>query len=222
VRADRPLAAACASRFARGVAHAIGRVGGLALFAAVLLLQACAGPAPSSAPSSTSPAAGPGRAPAPVAPPAAAASARAPESVATPAPVRPGTALELERRWLQSWFEGTPVRIQAEADGLLSVEVPRHFCFDPARQAVKPALAVVLDKVAEILRRQPRARVSQLAAPGDAAAGSGDAADQRLAQARGEQVRNQLRARRVAVVRLAAAEVAATDVVRLLLEFPGP
>lgn len=72
-----------------------------------------------------------------------------------------------ERRWLQQWFADTPVVITQRDDGPVSVTVPRQFCFDAGRTSVKPALAAVLDKVAESLRRTPSARVALLAAPGD-------------------------------------------------------
>ena len=101
--------------------------------------------------------------PAPVAPPASPApAAPADQRAAVPA------ALAVERQWLQSWFQGTPVLIVQRTDGTVSVDVPREFCFDPGRSSVKPALAVVLNKVAESLRRLPLARLSLLAAPEDA------------------------------------------------------
>jgi len=111
------------------------------LLVAVLALGGCASVAP----------------PAPSAPPAP-----ADQRAAVPA------ALTIERRWLQSWFEATPVLIAQRNDGAVTVEVPREFCFEPGRSAVKPALAVVLDKLAESLRRVPLARLPLLAAPGDA------------------------------------------------------
>jgi outer membrane protein OmpA-like peptidoglycan-associated protein len=86
---------------------------------------------------------------------------------AAPSPPRP-SGLAVERQWLQSWFAGTPVRIQARADDTFSIEVPREFCFDAGRSDVKPPLAAVLDKLAQSLQRKPTARVELLAAPGDA------------------------------------------------------
>ena len=44
--------------------------------------------------------------------------------------------------------------------------MPREFCFDPGHDAVKPALAAVLDKVAQSLRRTPIAELHLIAAPG--------------------------------------------------------
>jgi outer membrane protein OmpA-like peptidoglycan-associated protein len=93
--------------------------------------------------------------PAPAAPPAPAA-APADQRAAVPA------ALAVERQWLQSWFQGTPVLIGQGDDGALSVDVPREFCFDPGRSSVKPALAAVLNKVAESLRRVPQRVVEGL------------------------------------------------------------
>lgn len=85
---------------------------------------------------------------------------------------RAEATLSVERQWLQSWFKGTPVEIDQRGDGPLSIDIPREFCFDAGRSNVKPALAAVLDKVAESLRRTPRARLQAVAAPGDSAAPS--------------------------------------------------
>lgn len=128
--------------------------------------------------------------------------------------------LEVERRWLQSWFDGTPVRIKPQGAGLLAVEVPLQFCFDPGRSTVKPALAAVLDKLAESLRRHPAALLQQLSAPGDGAASA--AADQRLARQRGDQVRSRLRSRGVAAAQIATGDTPDDDGVLLVLRFPGP
>ena len=73
-------------------------------------------------------------------------------STAAPA-AAPAPPLAVERAWLQSWFDGTPVAIEQVADGDVSVAVPREFCFDAGRSKVKPPLAAVLDKVAQSLRR---------------------------------------------------------------------
>jgi len=97
----------------------------------------------------------------------------------------------VERQWLQSWFSGTPVVIVQRSDGPVSVDVPLEFCFDSGRSNVKPPLAVVLDKVAESLRRTPQARLQLVAAPGDTAAASP------LARQRAGQVRRQLHSRGV-------------------------
>jgi outer membrane protein OmpA-like peptidoglycan-associated protein len=130
-------------------------------------------------------------------------------------PPRP-LSLESERHWLQSWFAGTPVQIALRSDGALAVEVPREFCFDAGRSAVKPALAAVLDKVAESLRRQRTARLTLLAAPGDPAPNAG------LARQRAEQVRTHLRGRGVPESRLAASSNAVAAAVQLRLELPAP
>ena len=66
---------------------------------------------------------------------------------------------------MQSWFQGTPVLIGQRDDDAVSVDVPREFCFDPGRSSVKPALAAVLNKVAESLLRMPMVRLQLLAAP---------------------------------------------------------
>lgn len=125
-----------------------------------------------------------------------------------PPPPRPA-ALAVERQWLQSWFKGTPVRIEQRSESAFSVEVPREYCFDAGRSAVKPPLAAVLDKVAQSLQRKPEARIELLAAPGDAAGSSA------LAEQRGDSVRKHLLARGVASQQLAAPS--ATDVAALQL-----
>ena len=101
-----------------------------------------------------------------------------------------------ERQWLESWFKGTPVRIDQRADGAIDIEVPREFCFDVGSGATKPALAAVLDKLAESLHRAPLARVPLIAAPADAVAAP------TLALQRAQQVREGLGSRGVAEARL--------------------
>lgn len=63
-------------------------------------------------------------------------------------------ALMAEQQWLQQWFSGTPVAIAQERSGALRVDVPDAFAFDAGQAAVKPALAAVLDRVAESMRRR--------------------------------------------------------------------
>jgi outer membrane protein OmpA-like peptidoglycan-associated protein len=77
-------------------------------------------------------------------------------------------SLSVERDWLRAWFEGTPVVIEQRGEGPLSVQVPLAFSFEPRRATVKPALAAVLDKLAQSLRRS-RAALPLLAAPADPA-----------------------------------------------------
>ena len=143
------------------------------------------------------------------------------------APTAPGTAppasapqkpaaLAVERQWLQSWFEGTPVLIVQRSETSLSVEVPREFCFDAGRSQVKPALAAVLDKVAESLRRKPQVRLEQVAAPGDAASASP------LAQQRAAQVRSYLIAHGVPASRVGPPTVAPGAAVLLRMELAAP
>lgn len=121
-------------------------------------------------------------------------------------------ALGVERKWLQSWFEGTPVVIAQRPDGALTIEVPREFCFDPGRDKIKPALAAVLDKVAESLRRRPQTRLALLAAPADA---TGTAP---LAARRALKVRSHLLARGVPAARIGKPTTAATAAVQLQIE----
>jgi len=120
-------------------------------------------------------------------------------------------ALAVERQWLGSWFRDTPVKVAQRGDGALSVEVPREFSFDPGKSNVKPALAAVLDKVAESLRRAPQAQVALLAAPDDAAVTTP------LAMQRGDRMREHLRSRGVAESRLGKPSPAASPSVQLRL-----
>lgn len=159
------------------------------LLVAVLALYGCAGVAP----------------PAPVAPPPPV-DPRAEQRAAVQA------ALGVERKWLQSWFEGTPVAIAQRSDGAVTVEVPSEFCFDPGRNKVKPALAAVLDKVAESLRRRPQTRLALLAAPGDAA----DKAS--LATERALKVQRHLLARGVPAARIGKPTTTAAAAVQLRIE----
>lgn len=123
-------------------------------------------------------------------PPAARAAPSSPSSSAAPRvaepPPRPTVAPELaaEQRWLEALFDGTPVQVAAWAPpppvaavgpkaparppapgtALLRVEVPLRYAFDEGRDEPARPLAAVLDRVAQSLARQPRAR-AQVAAP---------------------------------------------------------
>jgi outer membrane protein OmpA-like peptidoglycan-associated protein len=141
----------------------------------------------------------------PAAPPASAVEQRA----AAP------SALAVERQWLQSWFQDTPVRIEQFRDGPVTVTVPREFCFDAGRSTIKPALAAVLDKVTESLRRLPLAQLS-LAAPDDAT-GSSPLALQRAAQ-----VQKHLLSRGAPAAQVGKPAAAAVAAVQLRLETAAP
>jgi len=147
-----------------------------------------------------------------------------PAPTAPPAPSTPAQrtaaaeALAVERQWLDSWFRDTPVKVAQRGDGAVSVEVPREFSFDPGKSNVKPALAAVLDKVAESLRRAPQVRVPLLAAPDDAAVITP------LATQRADKMREHLRSRGVAEARLGRPSPAAASAVqlRLVASLPAP
>ena len=166
------------------------------LFLTLLIALALGGCAATTTPASTAPAAAP----------------------ATPAQrTAAAEALAAERQWLGTWFRDTPVKVAQRGDGVLTLEVPREFCFDAGRSSVKPALAAVLDKVAESLRRVPRAQVALIAAPDDASVTTP------LAMERADRVREHLRSRGVAEARLAKASPAATAAVQLrLIASPSP
>jgi len=126
-------------------------------------------------------------------------------------------ALAIERQWLEAWFKSTPVRIAQRPDGAIDIDVPREFCFDPGRSVVKPALAAVLDKLAESLRRVPLAHVPLIAAPGDSAT-----APPPLAQQRAQQLRDQLNSRGVAAARLGSPVATTAAVVHLRMAGAAP
>ena len=132
-----------------------------------------------------------------------------------PTSERATEALTVERQWLQSWFQGTPVVIAQRVDGGLDIDVPVDFCFEHGRSKVMPALGAVLDKLAESLRRAPRVRVVPLAAPGD-----GDGAST-LATQRADQIAGGLRARGVSAARLAKPTAASLPEARLRLQTPS-
>ena len=142
----------------------------------------------------------------------------APAPPQTPAQQRTAAAstLAIEGQWLASWFKGTPVVVAQRPDGAVVVEVPREFCFDPGRDAVKPALAVVLDRVAESLRRTSIAELHLIAAPGDA---SGSAT---LGVQRATRVHDHLRSRGVSASRLAKPSTATGAAVQLRIEPASP
>jgi outer membrane protein OmpA-like peptidoglycan-associated protein len=146
-------------------------------------------------------------------------------SAASPPPVAPSAAeqktefaaaLAVERKWLASWFEKTPVVIGQRSDGAVTIDVPRDFCFEPGRSAIKPALAAVLDKVAESMRRVPGAQLPLLAAPDDA---TGTA---KPALQRSTEIRDHLRGRGVAATRLGKPSVTTAAAVQLRIEAAAP
>ncbi len=146
-------------------------------------------------------------------------------SVTPPAPSGPATAgqrttlaesLAVERQWLATWFKGTPVLIGQRQDGAVTVDVPREFCFEPGRSGVKPALAAVLDKVAESLRRVPLAQLPLLAAPDDAIG------TPQLATQRAIQVRDYLRSRGVPAARLGKPSATVAAAVQLRIDGTKP
>ena len=143
----------------------------------------------------------------------------APRPPAAPATAEERTAaaeaLSVERQWLVSWFHGTPTRIEQHSDGAVTVEVPREFCFEPGKTGVRPALAAVLSKVAESLRRVSAATVPLIAAPGDPGGATA------LALQRADAVHDYLRAHGVAAARLGKpAAAGAAAAVKLRIE-PG-
>jgi outer membrane protein OmpA-like peptidoglycan-associated protein len=150
-------------------------------------------------------------------------------SAATPGPTAPAApqsaadqraagpaALGLERQWLQSWFKDTPVRIAQRSDGAVTVDVPVAFCFDSGRSTVKPALAAVLDKVAESMRRVPSVRMPLLAAP------EGTPGSVPLAAQRAQQMQKHLLSRGVTATRLGPSTASSEAAVQLRIEAASP
>lgn len=142
----------------------------------------------------------------------------------TPANQRAGApaALTVERQWLQSWFKGTPVVIERADNGAIAVDVPLEFSFKPGGAAVQPALAAVLDKVAESLRRVPSSALVRVAAPGDGANAARNNRDVTLALERAAAVRERLRSRGVPSARLAQPSAAAASAVQLRIDAALP
>jgi outer membrane protein OmpA-like peptidoglycan-associated protein len=138
----------------------------------------------------------------------------APAPRAAPA-TKTDSALATELAWLQQWFSGTPVVITQQDDGPVSVDVPREFCFDAGRSKVNPPLAAVLDKVAQSLRRTG-ARLTRLAAPGDAAATSP------LALQRAEALRKHLLSKGVPAAQLGKPSATTVAAVQLRMERTPP
>jgi outer membrane protein OmpA-like peptidoglycan-associated protein len=127
-------------------------------------------------------------------------------------PAGPPAPLEVERKWLESWFGGTPVRITQRARGMLEVAVPREFCFPPGGSTVKPALGAVLEKLAESVRRLPNSRLSLLAMPDDGSSNT------QLTLERGSHVRRHLLGRGVLPSNLADPSATGLPEVQFRLE----
>jgi len=175
-----------------------------------LSLCGCASTSPSSSSPSTS-----SSTPSP-----ATVAAQGPAASAPPTAAQQRTAaastLAVERQWLASWFKGTPVVVAQRQDGAVVIDVPREFCFEPGHDTVKPALAAVLDKVAQSLRRTPIAELHLIAAPNDA---NGSAT---IGVQRATRVYDFLRARGIAAGRLAKPSAASGTAVQLRMEAPSP
>ncbi|MEP7140532.1 MAG: hypothetical protein ABI745_12940 [Caldimonas sp.] len=176
----------------------------------LLALSGCAGGPPTSHPAPETTVA------VPATPPTAAPLA-APPTVAEQRTAAAST-LAVERQWLAAWFKGTPVVIAQRPNGAVTVDVPREFCFDAGKDAVKPALAAVLDKLAQSMRRTSIAELHLIAAPGDSGAGAGAP----LALRRATRVYDFLRGRGVPEARLAKPSANGGTAVQLRIEATPP
>lgn len=135
----------------------------------------------------------------------------------------PSALAQLHGR-LEREFAGTPVDLRwTEADGppatqVLRIVVPQPHGFDAGSSAVRPALAVVLDRVAEAGRQQATWSL-RCSAPSDARKPSAQGVD------RAGAVRDYLVLKGLAVARFAAPEAAAGAVTELIVsarELPAP
>ena len=79
---------------------------------------------------------------------------------APPAPPAPPPELAPEARWLHEWFDGTPVAVALDDQGLLRLSVPAAYAFTAGSPTPKPPLKAVLDRVAQSLGRKPQAKVA--------------------------------------------------------------
>ena len=183
----------------------------LAPLVIVALASCSSGPPPT--PAVQAPEASAPVAPAPI--PLAAAVSAAPPTLAEQRTANAST-LAVERQWLATWFKGTPVVIAQRPNGAVVVDVPREFCFEPGKDVVKPALAAVLDKVAQSMRRTTIAELHLIAAPGDAAGGGP------LALRRAAKVYDYLRGRGVTEARLAKPTATGAAAVQLRIEAASP
>jgi outer membrane protein OmpA-like peptidoglycan-associated protein len=77
-----------------------------------------------------------------------------------PAPPPPPPELAPETRWLHEWFDGTPVTVAQDDQGLVHLRVPAAHAFSAGSPTPKPALKAVLDRVAQSLSRHPQAKVT--------------------------------------------------------------
>lgn len=163
------------------------------------VLGGCAGggPKPSTSPGST--------------PSAPAIPAPAPGTLPDPAPDQPG--LDGLRSRLAREFAGTPVQLEMGETGaadVLRISVPQPHGFEAGRVAVRPALAAVLDRLVEPLRREANWTV-RVAGPNDAS-GSGWIGPDRAAA-----VRDYLVLKGVAVRRFAAPQRHAAGLTEITL-----
>jgi outer membrane protein OmpA-like peptidoglycan-associated protein len=123
-------------------------------------------------------------------------------------------ALVAERKFLQEWFNGTPVMIEMDGESALRVEVPLQFAFGPRSAEVTKALQKVVDNVSQSLRRVPTA-MYEISAPPDAGS-----SDLQLATRRAEAVRAAITRRAVLPQRAGAVVGAPSGNVQLRLVIP--
>ena len=125
--------------------------------------------------------------------------------------------LVVERQWLQSWFVGTPVTIMLRGTQSMTIDVPRQHCFDTGSTRIRPALAAVLDKLAQSMRRLPYSHLTMIAAPED-----GGASKRSLALQRATRIQRQMRSIGVPAAKLGRPSVTTADAVQLRIDVAEP
>lgn len=104
--------------------------------------------------------------------------------------------LAAEQRWLASLYQGTPVRVAGERGGAVRVDLPLRDAFEAQSDQPTPGLRSVLQHLAQSLARQPRTRLSLVAA--------GDDGQERQQRMRAQLVARGVPAHRVMLLPVAA------------------
>ncbi len=125
--------------------------------------------------------------------------------------------LVVERQWLQSWFEGTPVTISLRGTHSMTIDIPRQHCFDTGSTRIRPALAAVLDKLAQSLRRLPYSNLAMIAAPEDGGAGR-----KSLGVQRATRIQRHLRSIGVPAAKLGKPSVTTAEAVQMRIDIAEP
>lgn len=131
----------------------------------------------------------------------------------TTAPLSNREALVQDHRQLVELFRGTPVVFSLLGDGSLRIGVPMKYCFEPGRAVVKPALGMLLNRLATSQKKLTTQ--VKVTAPADP-----DGIAPQLAKFRAISVRDYLMARGVGYTRFAPPVSGKGNSVELLLYEP--